>query len=71
MIPRSPVRGTHVDLPLGIRVDPSVNNATASECERVRTIPVDDSQFKLTIERRGFDWLPHDNQIVVRQNIPP
>jgi len=43
----------HVDSPLGVRVDPSAQDATAREGKRVRTVTFDNGQFEIAVERRS------------------
>src|SRR5690348_13360584 len=45
---------------LGLRVDPSAENAPAREHESVRAVVVDDGQLKVAVERRvGYRLPPH------------
>ena len=57
--PVPPMGRPHVQPFLGLHFHPAVENTAAREHERMRTVIIDDGQFKVAVERRGGYMLPH------------
>jgi len=51
ILPRPPVRRVDFDTPVGLRLDPAAEDATAGERQRVQPIGVDDRNFERPVER--------------------
>ena len=52
------MRRINVDPVLGDSVHPPAKNPPAREYKRVLAVTIDDSEFKVAVERRACDWVP-------------
>jgi hypothetical protein len=59
LVPMPPVRRAHIQPFPGFRIHPAASDASARKDQRMRTILVDDGEFKIAFERRARDGLPH------------
>ncbi len=62
------MRGPDRDLPLGVGIDPAVQDAPARKNERVRSLLVDDGQLEVPVKRGGYDRLPHSAYMPTGRN---
>ena len=64
LVPRPPMRRTHVDRLHRFGVDPTVGNPATRKRERMRTVLVDHGEFEIAAERCGDYELPHGHSVM-------
>jgi hypothetical protein len=68
--PLAPMRRFNANSPPGPCIAPAAKDAAARPSERIYAATVDDSQFKVAVERRDGDVVPQAKALSVRQSFP-